>query len=259
MTLPEAANCATEILNGTTDFENRKIIRRVFHKDSDIVLRLAVIDSFYSTNMSKRIGGIQAIASSIRNTYGNDNQLKQIVTGYLDGNNNEEIHSLLFDKKFGIHRNGADAGKATSLLSKYFYFLLEGKFPICDGNVEIVYKKIRKAKAALNLGFDLNTWRNREDYVQLLKNLNTESEIDDFCKLDNLLWVTGKFIKGSVHSCMGWDQYKRLANYLNLNVTNDIDGTIRNFIEGNETENQLQNVFGEQIARFIIQFVKKLD
>src|SRR5690606_32084798 len=112
---------------------------------SDIViLRLTVIDSYYSTQMNKRIFGIEDIANKIEE-FKTDDFLKKQCEIFLDNptKSNSDI-SRLFEDKFGIHKNGNESGQAASLISKYLYFLMDYKFPIFDSLAIESYKTLIK-------------------------------------------------------------------------------------------------------------------
>ena len=85
--IKEMANLAEEILKSTPYSEDKTDIRKFFEKDfgfsyQEIVkIRLTVIDSYYSTNMSMRYYGIKELEERIteKNFSSSDNELKRKI------------------------------------------------------------------------------------------------------------------------------------------------------------------------------------
>lgn len=204
--LEEYADKAKKILEKSTPFSrNRKLIATQFKGErfekDEIIIQLTLIDSFYSTSMSKRFDGIEDIAEKISKI----ENLKEKFEKYAQ-NPIEETIGNLFKGKYGYNKSGEDAGSAVSLISKYAYFLTDYKFPIYDSlvvetinyNFDIfgIDKKLKKYKYTV------------EEFVNLLNNVREKSHINEYEKLDNLLWLIGKLKKESYSLILTREEYK---------------------------------------------------
>lgn len=235
--IKKMANLANQILSTNKKglyLEQKKIIKNIFNKYiSDekkylikIKIRLIVIDSFYGTNMNKRYFGIEDVAEAIKKL-GNDNKINLKINEFIElikltNCNNNKIESndiyKLFNEDYGIHKNLKNGGKATSLLSKYFYFLTEYKFPIFDSLIIKSYPKIIKyinKKADIKLK-PLSKNDNIKKFYSKLAILNNETKIKNFDKLDNLLWLIGKINNGSFSLILSKNFYIKLIKKLKL-------------------------------------------
>lgn len=123
-------------------------------------------------------------------------------------NPKQEVPLLeLFEKKFGIRKNGLCGSRATSLLSKYCYFMTNFNFPIYDSLVLRHYKK-------LAFHFSLKDMRFYKQpkfitFLDSMKYLN--KEVNDFNKLDNLLWLYGKIEDDSFSLILKKHQFLELV------------------------------------------------
>lgn len=221
MNLVKYANLANEILENSTDYIKSKKLIYSFFKQKEkeltlerVILRLTIIDSIYSTNMNRRLFGIKELAIGLLSlSNNNDNDLIKKINNFIfKPTNKDEIAEFLV-KKFGIDKRGKDKGHATSLISKYFYFLLEYQFPIYDSlvkdNLPIINKKINTVN---NLILD----KEQIKYFQHIIEFNKESEIDDFNKLDNMCWLFGKINRGSFSLILEKDKYLELIKDINF-------------------------------------------
>lgn len=139
--------------DGTYNNQRQSIIN-VFKQTSGenynrqgIELRLIVIDSLYSTNMSKRYFAFDELSISIANLGHTEEEVIKKVSDFRNiPTKNSEIYKVFEEKKYGIHKNGDTAGEAKSLLSKYFYFQMMFEksdrlgFPIYDSLAKNMYK-----------------------------------------------------------------------------------------------------------------------
>ena len=131
------AELAHQILNSETQYiSNKKIISELFGQrpsgdfKSIVKRRITVIDSYYSTQMSKRLYGIDELAEAISKY--TDDVLKYETTKFLKNPKGDTVINLLFSKHYGIDKAGKSFGKSISLISKYLYFLNDFEFPIYD-------------------------------------------------------------------------------------------------------------------------------
>lgn len=168
----------------------KAFISRCFQTDMEkhydnVKLRLHVIDSLYSTQMSKRHYGLEELATALSQY--SDEKLIFEAHQYLN-NEASEILDSIFRGKYGYNSVGKKEKKAVSLISKYLYFLTNYQFPIYDSLVKTAYQlavKEFKDKVIHHKITDSN-------FVQALSQLNQLSKINNFEKLDNYLWYSQK-------------------------------------------------------------------
>lgn len=175
--------------NDTPYLKNKKLIKQIFKLNikEKIILRLTVLDSFYSTNMNKRYFGIEELAEELKK-FNNDKRLIQTAKRFLkDPKNSKEMGFIgLFEKEYGQNKNRNGGQKAISLISKYLYFLTDYKFPIYDNLVR--------------WGIGSPSEKNAVKFYEKMVNLNKNSSINNFDKLDSFLWVFGKIYKNNNYS-----------------------------------------------------------
>ena len=244
---------------------NIEVIKRTFrpcpcptcpHQFSkmDIYHRLILIDSLYSTNINRmRSFGLEEMTDVIWNLCddGNGNHsdahlaqslaylisfpqqqgglIRRSVTPYTK-------FSLplinAFNDEYG-YINGSKAGKAMSLLSKYFYFVTliqqvdDYGFPIYDRIVRNLIRPMEKYMGLTPLSTDLD---NIEKFIVAIKCIvdtlaNADKNLWDpknsgkrkFELLDYFLWHIGKAGEQSYRLLFTQREY---ANYYNSNQTN---------------------------------------
>jgi len=171
-----------------------------------IKLRLHLIDSLYSTQMSKRHYGLEELAEAMSKY--TDEELIFEAEKYLS-TEKSEILVALFSEKYGYNSVGQKEKKAVSLISKYLYFLTGYQFPIYDSLVKITYQdaiKEFKNKVIHRKITDGN-------FVQALSELNQLSGINNFEKLDNYLWYSQKLIMDSYSLILSKEEHlKKIKN-----------------------------------------------
>lgn len=208
----EMADLAFNILENDTPYlRAKKTIKSFFKKENEntkdidlVITRLTVIDSFYSTNMSKRYYGIEEISEELCKF---DNLKSELISYTENLTKNEKLEEL-FLKKYGYKKNGEKFGHAFSLITKYAYFLTDYNFPIYDSIVKEVYHFFADDKIKLKSSKGI-------DFIKDMKKLSKELLIDDFNKLDNLLWLVGKIRRNNFSLLLNKE------NYLNYKKTND--------------------------------------
>jgi hypothetical protein len=121
------SNLAHNILNSETQYKsNKAIISALFNDistnnfESVVKNRITTIDSYYSTQMNKRLYGIDELANNLAKY--SDDTLKLEAKKYLKNPNKEGVIRKLFAKEYGIDKSGKPFGKAISLISKYLFF-----------------------------------------------------------------------------------------------------------------------------------------
>jgi hypothetical protein len=207
------SNLAETILSSNTKYiKDKKIISSFFEKFGEnynieiLQILLTIIDSYYSTNMSKRYFGIEEISESLLKISNNKEGLKHCFKSFLNNPSSNHEMFYLFEKNYGCKKNGQSGGKAISLISKFAYFLLDYQFPIYDSVAKEVLPLISKN------GMD----KSIVDYVISIKKLNSASGINDYNKLDNLIWLIGKINRGNYSLLIQKDKYLHLVSNIKL-------------------------------------------
>lgn len=204
----------------------------------NILARLTVIDSMYSTQMGKRYYGLDELATVI-SSFNNLEELtekflksprlyKSIFKCKVEG---KKLFSLipttrevsLFNEKYGINKNGEDSGVAISLISKYLYFLTGYKFPIYDSIAIEMFPKLWAY-----CGFDVSPrikplFNKDENYGEetislfvnainsLVDKLELNNEPRKYDIVDRILWYAGKICRGNLSLIISQDEYTALA------------------------------------------------
>lgn len=199
---------AESILKGSPYETNRKIIEKLFEKQTylkyeDILLRLIVIDTTYSTNMKTSIFGIEELAKYIhKKKY--KIHCKEDVEKFIGSNS--KIKKIL-KKTFGTKKerdgekyknDGRDKKCALSLITKYFHYQSNSEFPIYDN---IVLEEL------YNQGFSKTKKRYDKSYFDNLRKIKKDSGMS-YLKLDKYFWVCGKVRKKGY-----WIFYKNAEHY----------------------------------------------
>ena len=208
--LSKMAELAQRILKKDTEYsKNKVIISDLFKQSSDIGLRLRVVDSIYSTQMNKRLFGFEDIASKISKSFNGegDKAIREEISSILSGKDSIRIKELLHGT-YGRSKLGKEGSRATSLVSKYLYFVNNFDFPIYDSLVvesyPLINRLIKGPREKLN----------EENFIERLVRLKKDSGVDTFDKLDNLLWLTGKIKKGSLSLILNKEKYGRFIEIL---------------------------------------------
>ncbi len=210
--IKEYSEVAHSILNLETQYKsNKEIISELFVQntvndfESVVKKRITVIDSYYSTQMSKRLYGIDELANNLAKY--SDDTLKLEANKYLNNPNEDGVIKKLFTEKYGIDKSGKPSGKAISLISKYLFFLSNYNFPIYDSLALVSYKLLQNSNYIKS-----NQSISEHNFYNLIKELNINSNINNYEKLDNLLWLIGKLYKGSFAILMDIDNYLTLIS-----------------------------------------------
>lgn len=211
----------------------------------DLVLRLTVIDSMYSTQMNRRYYALQELAEKLYCL----NQIKPLPTLFrefiekkrdthlFDGKIGSEKFNL-FAEKYGIGKDGSDKGVAVSLISKYAYFETDYGFPIYDSIACEMYPRIWKYcgwkdktpvltikdSCQLMVG-DKTIVKFVEAIDELIKRLGGNISYDH---LDRLLWFVGKIYRGNLSLVLdrknyewctkNWKERDKENNFLIANI-----------------------------------------
>ncbi len=187
----------SENKEGKSSFQKSKNAIKQLFVNSEIpykqlvLLRLGIIDDFYSTNINKSNDAIFILSEDIVNL-GDDKVLKEkFIHFYNDEKYTDRDILQLFDKRRGWVLDKStqkikNGNKSISLISKYAYFLTDFNFPIYDSMMRKMLEKFgRKVK--------------NEDVVQYFR------EVKDLCdsnkisvdELDACGWLMGKMKEAS--------------------------------------------------------------
>lgn len=250
------ADLANKILNNDTVYsKDKRLIKQVFNFDNTdlkerIRVRLTLIDSYYSTNMSRRYYGIESISELIYYYYPEDALLiNDLITFLKEPFENNQILDI-FNQSYGISKKGEPKEKAISLISKYAYFLTGFYFPIYDRIVFETYQRIQN-KMILP-GFPEKLSDKISEFILIMNNLNLESGINDFNKLDNFLWLTGRIIRGNVSLILHQNVYMRILENLyeeDSYVTSNVESKMAQYLFSNRVE------INELVDKDIISFI----
>lgn len=201
---PQSANGISENCVNATSFEtHRDAIEDLFTgshqvtgQSNDIILiiqRLALIDLFYSTNVNgMRQFGLSHIAKAIIR-FGSDSDLAQQAIAFVKApsHNHNIAKDLILKDDYGYDKNG-DGMKATSLISKYLFFLVNAHgdkvgFPIYDSVVRELLPALAD-KLGLNQGNKKLKISEMTDYTIAVKNIISALSRND--QNDSDLWNT---------------------------------------------------------------------
>lgn len=205
---------------------NRDIIKGVFanteptYTREDIILRLTVINSLYSTNAKYAYFTIEDMADvilSLGTSSDANDYFYKIAMGEHDTKG-------LYSNKYGIDKAANPGIKMPSLMSKYAYYCLLGKsnyplgFPIYDSLSRKMSIKVTKA---LGNTPEVTKVTSFEDHLKNLDNLrkyvfigsgnNLYQNIQQFDLLDAYLWRMGKIEEGNLSLLLNKKEYKKFV------------------------------------------------
>lgn len=190
------------------------------YSHEDILARLTLIDSMYSTQMSRRYYGLEELAVALADVHNRKN-LEEAFLDFLKDKdlkpfelrNSKKVRTNLFIEKYGIGKNGEDKGSAVSLISKYAYFETKFKFPIYDSIVREMYPRVWNycgfPKSEM-LEFKYNDMTSFVEMINLMiSKLN--STYVNYDSLDRILWYVGKIYRGNLSLVLSRKEYDAFA------------------------------------------------
>lgn len=282
-TLSYYAELAYSILHNENSLQyakDKEIISNFFTKfilddyltnENIIILksRLSLIDSYYSTNVNNyRLFGIEDIIEGIKSIANSDYNFIEKIKYYVEcikvNDFTEEVKlgeiSYFFERKYGIDKLGNNSSHATSLISKYCYFLTNYKFPIYDSLVKDNYKSIANY-FGISFEYCNNNFVLFDKFVSKMLVLNRD--INDLNKLDNLMWLFGKIKKGNFSLILSKENYIKLIDIIKRQNSDfkdkisskRIDETISNFVLKQHNALNQFHFFDNKILEFI-EFVR---
>lgn len=227
-------------LQQATYNDQRTLISAVFRGNEytmgNVMLRLVVIDSLYSTNAAYSYFSFEEMAGKIC-TLGSEKDAQdyfyKVVTSGKDP-------KKLFCEPYGIRKNLADGSMQMSLLSKYAYYCLLQKpqrypwgFPIYDRLAKEAYPTVCKMLGVKKKRIlpALETPK-IDEYLecigQLRETLFGDSHelfygYQQYDILDAYLWRMGKFEDGNLSLLLGWKDYERFVKNLGLETKGNED------------------------------------
>ena len=202
--------------------DDKKAIENIFKltsasKREDVLLRLTVIDSMYSTQMNRRYYALDELAERMVNLHPTEKLFKDFLKTY-DVNlfNGDKFN--LWGEKYGIGKNGEEKGVAVSLISKYAYFETELQFPIFDSIACEMFPRIWKYcgwKDKAPKLWVLNQEQQMEGKETIITFVKAIDELINrlggnisYDHLDRLLWFTGKIYRGNLSLVVSREDYE---------------------------------------------------
>ncbi|MCR5066321.1 MAG: hypothetical protein K6A67_11235 [Bacteroidales bacterium] len=229
-------------VQSATYMDQRILINQVFkggtYSIGQVILRLTVIDSLYSTNAAYSYFSFEEMAEKIC-AIGNEQAAQDYF--YSVATTGEDPRKL-FREPYGIRKNLADGSMQMSLLSKYAYYsLLQDTkhyplgFPIYDRLAKEAYPTVCKM-LGLKKAHSLPALDTPEigDYIecigQLRKALFGDSKelfygYQQYDILDAYLWRMGKFEDGNLSLLLGRTDYIQFVKNLGLEAKANEDDT----------------------------------
>lgn len=213
-------------------------------KKSDILIRLTLIDSMYSTQMGRRYYALEELADVLDIVSVNNGGLKQLFMDFAkDPEKNISKFDYQLGKKtsnlwaecYGIGKDGSEKGIAISLISKYAYFETGCKFPIYDSIACEMYPMVWKKSGFEGKSPKILEYINygkidgKQTIVNFIKAINlliekiNHPELN-YDLLDRYLWYVGKIRRGNLSLILTRDQYEDTIKVFTLETITKKDG-----------------------------------
>ena len=209
---------------------DKKAIENIFEKTNgrslgEILLRLTVIDSMYSTQMNRRYYALQELAEKLH-CLNKKKPLPELFKEFIEGNRDVSLFDgtiggkkfNLFAENYGISKDGSDKGVAVSLISKYAYFETHYGFPIYDSIACEMYPRIWSYCGFGKKDYQLTIKGDKQRMVGDKTIVAYTKAIDEMIKrlggnisydhLDRLLWFVGKIIRGNLSLVLDREGYE---------------------------------------------------
>ena len=185
------------------------------YTQEDLLVRLTLIDSTYSTQMGRRYYGLEELAAALLSVHSK----KHIKSAFLDFLKDKDMKPFelgkktnLFTEKYGIGKNGEDKGKAVSLISKYAYFETEFRFPIYDSIVREMYPRIWNYCGFKEKMPEIKA-NDMVSFIEAIDLLIRQIDCTDvtYDTLDRVLWYVGKIYRGNLSLVLSREEYDAFA------------------------------------------------
>ena len=240
--IKEITDLLSDIQAGTL-FDNsyssdKMAIKRLFSKTNenkeaeDILLRLTVIDSMYSTQMNRRYYALEDLAKAMFDVQAKKGRLlKDLFLDFTkcpDASMFDYSEGNLFGNKYGIGKHGEQKGVAISLISKYAYFTTDYKFPIFDSIVCETLPCLLRYLGFSELECPMVKYNDKEQIIGdetmslFVTTINTTiTTLNGWAQnpvsydaLDCLLWFVGKIRRGNLSLVLSKEEYLQHIKYL---------------------------------------------
>ena len=195
------------------------------YSHEDILARLTLIDSMYSTQMSRRYYGLEELAVALADVHNRKN-LEEAFLDFLKDKdlkpfelrNSKKVRTNLFIEKYGIGKNGEDKGKAVSLISKYAYFETDFRFPIYDSIVREMYPRIWTYCGFKEQMPEIKA-NDMVSFIEAIDLLISKLDCTDvtYDTLDRVLWYVGKIYRGNLSLVLSMEEYKAFVKLYSKN------------------------------------------
>lgn len=221
-----------------------------------ILLRLVVLNSYYSTNAAYSYFSLEELAQRIideTTAFAQMPKAQKLSDNFfyhilLQNINNPskyvKVKEALFKAPYGIKKDAAPGALLSSLISKYAYYCLLTNttsyplgFPIYDSLARESYQKVMKALGLKpNTAQSLVIQKNSESvgaYIVALNDLRMAifgkgstalfHGLQQFDILDAYLWWLGKLERGNLSLLLTKSEYKMLIGYVKPTLSNGKD------------------------------------
>ena len=227
-------------LQQATYNDQRTLINAIFsgkeYTEGNVMLRLVVIDSLYSTNAAYCYFSFEEMAEKI-SSLGSEKEARDY---FYKVTTTGEDRKKLFCEPYGIRKNLGEGSMQMSLLSKYAYYCLLQEpskyplgFPIYDRLAKEAYPTVCKMLGISKIhSLPVLETPSIDKYIDCIGQLRKELFGDNnklFCGyqqhdiLDAYLWRMGKFEDGNLSLLVGWKDYERFVKNLGLEVLKNED------------------------------------
>lgn len=229
-----------DVYKGDSGFSaDKEVILKVFEQTKgdtkeDILVRLTLIDSMYSTQMSRRYYALDELADFlVKLSEGKQGKLKQMFLDFaktpekrlslfdftfLKGT--KKVRKNLFSECYGIGKDGKDKGVAISLISKYAYFETNFQFPIYDSIACEMFPLVwhycgfSKKEMPKLIYSEKGKVLGDKTLVEYVKTINLLIEKVgvkrlNYDLLDRFLWFVGKIFRGNLSLVLTREEYEK--------------------------------------------------
>lgn len=254
---------AKQDVSGETVFSaDKNAILKVFRdtndtNKNDILVRLTLIDSMYSTQMGRRYYALEELADVLAKlANGKKGELKKLFLAFAndpeknahqfdfhEGMGENMIKKNLFSENYGIGKDGEDKGVAISLISKYAYFLTEFKFPIYDSIACEMYPLVWHFCGFKGKCPKLRVTKNgrvqgKQSMILFVNAINLlikklDCKVVNYDLLDRFLWFVGKIRRGNLSLVLTRKEYEET---MRLYPAQSVTTTSKNGKKKTETE-----------------------
>ena len=196
---------------------------------ANIMLRLVVIDSLYSTNAAYSYFSFDKMTDKIL-SLGTEKEAADYFYSIVQ---KKKDNKNLFDARYGIRKNLQESSQLMSLMTKYAYYALRKDtksyplgFPIYDRLAKEAYSVVCKIlKITPPKELPAQKTPDIKSYIDCMQQLREEifgtdetlfNGYQQFDILDAFLWRMGKFEEGNLSLLLNIDDYKTFIKEIKL-------------------------------------------